>query len=179
MEAGRATEKTKALEAAVTLIRGVVDEVRTIQKDLRPSLLDDLGIVATIGSFCREFQAIYADISIQKDISVEDHEVPEPGKTAIYRILQEAMNNVAKHSHAGEVRIRLGKSSEGGLEFAVEDDGLGFDPGMAHALPGGSGVGLSSMRERAELSGGTFSILSAPGSGTIIRTLWPQPNTPA
>jgi len=169
---GRAGERVKALEATVTFIQGVVDEVRTMQKMLRPSMLDDLGIVATIGSFCREFQAIYEGISVQKDIQVTENEVPEPWKTTIYRILQEAMNNVAKHSKADLVRIGLRKSSDGSLDFSVEDNGSGFDPVMAHSLHGGSGVGLSSMRERTELSGGVFAVVSAPGSGTIIRALW-------
>jgi signal transduction histidine kinase len=169
----QAKERFGALESAVALIQEVVEEVRRLQKNLRPAMLDDLGIVATIRSFCREFEAIYSDISIQKDLEVPELEVPEPIKTAIYRIVQEAMNNVAKHSKAGLVRIGLRRNGES-LELAIQDHGVGFDPKLARASESGRGVGLSSMRERTELSGGAFTIESTTGFGTTVRALWPQ-----
>jgi signal transduction histidine kinase len=111
-------------------------------------LLDDLGIIATISWFCREFERLYSDIRIEKEINIEEREVPDSLKTVIFRILQEALHNVAKHAKAGLVRVALTKA----------DDGFG----------------LTSMKERAELSGGSFTIESTPGAGTTIRASWQE-----
>ena len=75
--------------------------------DLRPSTLDDLGLIATISWFSREFEAIYTDIQIEKEIDVAENDIPLHLKTVIYRILQEALNNAAKHSRAKFVSISM------------------------------------------------------------------------
>ena len=90
--------------------------------DLRPSVLDDLGILATIGWFTREFQKVYAHISVEKQISVQENEIPDSFKTAIFRVMQEAMNNVAKHSKADLIRLTLRKI-EDRTELSIEDNG--------------------------------------------------------
>jgi signal transduction histidine kinase len=134
--------------------------------DLRPSILDDLGILATIGWFTREFQKVYSHISVDKHISIEENEIPESLKTALFRILQEAMNNVAKHSKANLIRLIL-KKAEGKIALSVEDNGEGFDLEKIK-----QGLGLTSMRERTELSGGVFEVESTPGTGTTIKASW-------
>jgi PAS domain S-box-containing protein len=96
-----------SLETVIPLTQKTIEEVRTIVKDLRPSILDDLGILATIGWFCREFKNVYTGIRIETTIDIEEDEVPSHLKTIIYRILQEALNNVAKHSRANFVHLRL------------------------------------------------------------------------
>ena len=149
-----------------------IEEVRRIVKDLRPSILDDLGILATIGWFCREFQNVYAGIRIETTINVEENEVPPYLKTTIYRIMQEALNNVAKHSRASLVHLQLKKNGRG-LNLSIKDNGRGFDLDKAMALKTSSrGFGLASMRERAELSGASFEINSAGESGTMIKVVW-------
>jgi len=161
-----------SLEAVVSMIQNGIEEVRRIQMDLRPSTLDDLGIIATISWFCREFQTIYAQIRIEKEIDIQEDEVPDPLKTIMYRILQEALHNVAKHSQADHVRLSLRKTNSN-LELAIEDNGLGFD--LEHVLSVESskrGLGLASMRERTELSGGSFAVESSRGAGTTIRAVW-------
>jgi signal transduction histidine kinase len=75
--------------------------------DLRPSTLDDLGILATLEWFCREYQKIYSHIHIEKEIDLQESEVSIPLKTAIYRVMQEAMNNIAKHSGASRAQVSL------------------------------------------------------------------------
>lgn len=85
----------------------------------------------------------------------------------IYRVLQEALNNVAKHSQAKSVLVSLRKLRSA-MELAIDDKGIGFDLENARA-----GLGLASMRERVELSGGMFSLESAQGKGTVIRAIWP------
>ena len=161
-----------SLEAVIPLTQKTIEEVRSIVKDLRPSILDDLGILATIGWFCREFQNVYAGIRIETTIEVAENKVPPYLKTTIYRIMQEALNNVAKHSQASFVHLQL-KKNESHLSLSIQDNGRGFNLDRAMALKTSSrGIGLASMRERAELSGATFEINSAVKSGTMIKVVW-------
>lgn len=157
----------QSLENLVSMIRESIEEVRRIQMDLRPSVLDDLGIIATIGWFTREFEKVYSFVSIRKEIQIEEKEVPAPLKIVIYRILQEALNNIAKHSRANLAIVALRKK-EDYIELTIEDNGAGFD---LENYP--KGFGLGSMRERVELSGGVFTVETAIGSGTAIRASWP------
>jgi len=163
----------ESLKGPILLIQKAIEEVRRIVMDLRPSTLDDLGIVPTINWFCREFQNIYSGIAVQKEIDVQEKDVPEEVKTAIFRVLQEAFNNLAKHSQSDIVYLSL-KKKEGRLALAVRDRGGGFSPEeMVSWERRGGGFGLASMRERTELSGGTFSIESSKGVGTIVHASWP------
>ncbi len=162
------------LEAVVPMIQEAIEEVRRISMDLRPSILDDLGVLATITWFCREFQTIYSGIRIQKQIDIQENEVPDHLKTVIFRVLQEALNNVAKHSKAELMRLYLRKTG-GTIELAIEDNGLGFDLEDTLSVESTKrGLGLTSMRERTELSGGSFAIQSTRGAGTIVRASWPR-----
>ena len=165
-------EGVKSLQAGIPLIQQAIEEVRKISMDLRPSSLDDLGVLATISWFCREFKKVYAGIAIEKEIGVEEADIPDPLKIVIYRVLQEALNNAAKHSRAQRILIRMSRVS-GGLELSVRDNGRGFDVEEALVKDGLTrGLGLASMRERVELSEGVFSIESGPGRGTAIRAIW-------
>jgi len=162
----------ESLKGLIPLIQTAIEEVRKIGMDLRPSTLDDLGILATITWFCREFELIYSGIQIEKRMEVEEEDVPYSLRTTIYRVLQEALNNVAKHSQANLGSVVLRKTNNG-LELAVQDNGVGFDEGsVPRAAATKQGLGLASMRERVELSGGSFSIESGPGQGTVVRACW-------
>jgi signal transduction histidine kinase len=151
----------KAVESVKRLIpkvAGALDELRRVSTDLRPSILDDLGLLPTLSWFVREFEIANPNTRIEKHIRLIEKDVQEPLKLAIFRILQEAVNN----------------SEEGVLAFAVEDDGIGFDTGAsARRGDARAGLGLQSMKERAELSGGTFAVTSAPGQGTKVCASWP------
>ncbi len=157
-----------SLEAIMPIIHQSIEEVQRIGMNLRPALLDDLGLLATIGWFIREYQKTYPSIRVEKQIEIEETQVPDHLRTVIYRILQEAMNNIAKHSNANLVSISLRQKKEGRIELVIEDNGIGFD---MESITGG--LGLGSMRERAELSGGSFDIESVLGKGTLIRASWP------
>jgi PAS domain S-box-containing protein len=170
----KARSKSKeALESIIPVIQQSVEEVRRIQMDLRPSTLDDLGILATLEWFCREYQKIYSHLHIEKEISIKEDEVSTPIKTVIYRVVQEALNNIAKHSKADLIHLSLGKG-EDKIQLVIQDNGQGFD--LEEILsPDRSrrGLGLTSMRERTELSRGTFEIETNKGKGTTIRASWP------
>jgi len=162
----------KPLESVIPLTQKTIEEVRRIVKDLRPSILDDLGILATITWFCREFQKVYESIRIIIGIEIQESDIHSPLKTVIYRILQEALNNIAKHSQADLVHLSLRKE-DNAVVLTVHDNGTGFDLSEAISLqPSRRGFGLASMRERAELSGGKFEIESVIGQGTAIRVRW-------
>ncbi len=161
-----------ALETIVSTVQSGIEETRRIMTSLRPAMLDDLGIVATISWHCREFEAIYAGVRIEKEISVEETEVPDRLKIVIYRIVQEALHNITKHSRAEQIGVSLTKSQ--GMALRIYDNGVGFDVEQTLAREGAiKGLGLESMKERTELSGGTFFIESHTGKGTTIRALWP------
>ncbi len=165
--------KRESLQTLIPMIRESIEEVRRIQTNLRPSLLDDLGIMATLKWFSREFGKIYSAIQIVHDFQMEEEEIPSSLKIVLYRIIQEAFNNIAKHSRATRIRLTLRKL-DSRMELVIEDNGVGFDPNFP--LPPeslGKGFGLNSMRERTELSGGIFSIESAIGKGTLLRASWP------
>ncbi len=168
-----AGSSVNSLNSLIPIIQSTVEEVRKITMDLRPSTLDDLGILATIAWFCREFQETYTNVRIQKEIGLGETDIPESLNTVIYRVLQEALNNVAKHSGADSVTIFLTKRN-GTIELTIEDNGRGFVLKEALDIDGSErGFGLGSMKERIELSGGSFSLKSVRREGTTIRASWP------
>lgn len=169
---GNTREAETKLGSVLSLLQNAVDEVRRIQMDLRPSMLEDLGIGATINWFCREFQKVYSTIQIEKRIGVEEDEIQQSLKISLYRIIQEAFNNIAKHSKGDRAVLSL-ETNHNGIVLTIQDNGQGFDPEEARKRYR-KGLGLSSMKERAELSGGSFAIESAKGKGTTIRALWPS-----
>ena len=167
------TLSVELLQDLVSVVQKSVEEVRNVSMALRPSTLDALGIISTITWFCREFQKVYPDIRIETEIDIQEDEVAEPLKIIIYRIIQEALQNVGKHSKADTIRICLQKT-DGMIELAVEDNGSGFDTDEAFSVEASMrGFGLGSMKERTELSDGTFVIDSVKAKGTIIRASWP------
>ncbi|MCU0597367.1 MAG: histidine kinase [Desulfobacterota bacterium] len=157
----------ESLRDLATNLAQTIGEVRRIMTDLRPSILDDLGILSALSFLCREFEATYSHICVEKRIGISEEQVPEALKIVIFRISQEALNNAAKHSDASRVQLYLQKAQDR-VELTLQDNGQGFRPDEIV-----KGFGLSTMRERAELSGGTFSLESTQGGGTIIRASWP------
>ena len=111
------------------------------------------------------------DIDLQ--LHVDEEEVNEQLKIVIYRIVQEALNNVAKHSQADSVKVSLSKT-EDELDLSIQDNGRGFDSRKYSDREGHiGGLGMESMRERAEISGGSLEIISEPRQGTTVRARWP------
>jgi PAS domain S-box-containing protein len=159
------------LRALAPTIQDAVEEVRRIATELRPAILDDLGLLATIGWHLREFGKTHPSIAVTQQLAAAESDVPHGLRVPIFRILQEATNNVAKHSRAAHLVVGLGTAG-GRLWLWVQDDGVGFDAGSPPPADGKGGFGLSSMRERAELSGGAFSVSSTPGGGTTVRAEW-------
>ncbi|WP_321527596.1 PAS domain S-box protein [Sedimenticola selenatireducens] len=169
MERGRGTTTEKLRDLLVKVQMGI-DEVRRISMNLRPATLDQLGIVATISWFCRECAAELPHMEIQKEVDVIEEHIGEEIKATIFRILQEAFNNIAKHSQAKSATVRLYLKNKL-LRLSIEDDGKGM--AMNNGVTPVYSLGLISMRERAECTGGTLSIFSQIGKGTKVEVTWP------
>ncbi len=159
-------EKPQLLEQ-VTNMRQVLsqtlDEVHNLAVQLRPAALDDLGLEAALGRFVQEWQRQHR---IQADLTVHigENRLPEIIETAIYRIVQEALTNVARHAQATSASV-LVHHRQRDVVTVIEDDGIGFDPGTVSA---NGHLGLLGIRERAELLQGRMTIESAPGKGTSV-----------
>ncbi len=169
MDRAALQDKSKKIMAALL---EAVGKIRSMQGDLWPYVLDDIGILATIDWYCREFEKNHPGITIERKEEAAEIEILPSAKIVIYRILQETLNNVAKHSRASQVTIRLA-TRDHRLEFSIEDNGIGFDleEAIARRSPWG-GLGLLNIKARTELSGGLFGIESAPGIGTTVCASW-------
>lgn len=158
------------LQDVVEKIRDTIEEVRRTSMDLRPSILDDLGLMATINWFCREFGTMFPWIEVVKEVDILEKDIREELKVVIFRIMQEAFHNITKHASATRVEIAL-RLERDELKLRIYDNGSGFV--MNADVVNGPSLGLKSMRERAELMGGQFDIQSARGAGTRIIVSWP------
>lgn len=166
-------DSSGTLTTLAQMVQHSMEEVRRIMVNLRPPVLDNYGLIATIDWFENRLRSIYGGITFHKEISLDEECVSEALKIVIFRVIQEAVNNAAKHNPSARVRIVL-TADQGRLDLCIDDDGIGFD---ADAVLNGAnpkkGLGLTSMRERVELSGGQFSIASQVGQGTQINASWP------
>ncbi len=162
-----------SVEKILQMIDETIEETRQISEKLRPSILDDLGLVKTIGWLVRDAQMLHPDMQIRTHIEVTESDLPESLKIVIYRIIQEAFNNIAKHSNADAVDLTLTLSAKGLLTLEIQDNGKGFDPHDLIPAEEPGGHGLDNMRDRAEFSRGNLKIISEKGDGTLIRILWP------
>ena len=164
------------LEYLNQLIQNSMQEVREISLNLRPSLIDDLGILSTISWLSTKFEKTYPWVFVDQQINIKEEDISEPLKIVIYRILQEAMNNIARHCHCETVRI-IFQRNKASIDLIIEDTGDGFDLDEQLSIKSdheNQKMGLISMKERAKLSGGRFSIQSKIGVGTRIKVTWPD-----
>lgn len=160
-DAGSAAEQ---ISKARRLAAEALDEVRSAMAGLRPPVLDDLGLAASLSSLAHDCPGLALDVEVQ----ALSRPLPEHVETAIYRIAQEAIQNVLKHAEAGQARVELRERRDGVL-LEISDDGIGFDPGRVADARGPTGHGLSGMRQRAELLGGWLEIDTEAGAGTTVR----------
>jgi two-component system sensor histidine kinase UhpB len=171
---------TPSLQAGLSRVREVVDRtlggVRTIIADLRPSLLDDLGLAAAL-RWQAQHRLEAAGVRVDLQIQGEGRRLPPPVETALYRILQEAITNILKYAAAAYVEIDLDLSRRDIVTARIEDDGRGFDRADFGPTAHGQGVGIFGMQERANLVGGTLQIDSSPGEGTEVRVSIPIQGT--
>jgi signal transduction histidine kinase len=165
--AGRGDPGTKdgVIRQAIEDIELEIDNLRGIITDLRPSMLDDLGLLPAIEALLDRRRE--GGLEIETELSLPDPAAGAAGldpalETTIYRLVQESLTNVVKHANADNVRVAIA-CTDAGVTIEVQDDGKGFDTGQPS-----SGFGLAGMRERVYLAGGTLELESA-GQGTLVR----------
>ena len=152
-----------------TLVSDALEEARRATIGLRPAVLDDLGLAAGLRSLAAGLSGIQVELDVDVDLEKRSPSLAPHVETAVYRVAQEALQNVQKHARPTLVRILLHRRA-GGLELSVIDDGLGFEPPDQPKL---TSYGLEGMRERATLLGARLEVRSLPGRGTTVRLLVP------
>lgn len=161
------------IKKTVFYLADTIHETRRISAKLRPLSLEELGLLPTIESYVRNFSDLYGTIQVDLTMEASEAQIPDPLKIVIYRILQEALSNVAQHSKASRVSIQL-KIDQGRINFEMRDDGKGFDANITeHTHIEENSFGIQNMFERTELMGGHFSLMSSPAAGTCITIDFP------
>ena len=161
-----------ALDGAVDEIKGLVEEVRRISSNLSPSMLEDFGVHVALEWLCKEFKAQNRGVAIECSVRIDEGDTPELVKVAIYRVAQEALQNIAKHASATQVGATL-ELVDDSVKLLISDNGVGFDQQEPRTgYDGKSGLGLRSMQERVEATGGQFELKSAPQKGVEVTALW-------
>jgi PAS domain S-box-containing protein len=159
------------VDRIVPVLQRSINETRAIYMGLRPRMLEDMGIVVTLRWFCREMQNLYPNMHFEPEIDIEEDDVPEPFKIAIFRIAQEALNNAAKYSKAKWVDLSL-TQKDGVIRLVIADEGIGMDLDYIIQSSTAKSLGLTGMKERVELTGGKFSMKSVPNEGTSVEAVW-------
>ncbi|MHA1524756.1 MAG: cache domain-containing protein [Alphaproteobacteria bacterium] len=160
---------------SIGILESAINEVRRISKDLRPSVLDDMGLAAAVTSLTKDFQS---QTGIEVEVAVErvENRLTEEAKTALYRVVQEALTNIARHAQADAVTVALtlGRTH---LKLTIGDNGVGLAAGSAHSRPGigrrGPGIGVRNMTERVESHGGILKMAQNKDRGTLVTVRLP------
>lgn len=167
LERDAAGEARVRLQDAQRIVGDCLAAISARVLDLRPTLLDDIGLAAALDDYCRR-QEERAGVCITLDADPAVERLPEEIRITAFRVVQEAVNNAIRHAGASCIGVRL-QGRDAALELCIEDDGRGFDP----EAPRAGRVGLDAMRERCALVGGELHIDSAAGAGTRLRARLP------
>jgi signal transduction histidine kinase len=159
-------------DGAIERLRAAVDEVRRVSSNLAPSMLEDFGLAVALEWLCKEFNSNCPQTLANCTLCIDECDTPDLVKISIYRLVQEALNNVSKHASATGVDISLTATLDG-VGLTVADNGIGIDERKLKIEPAGRAyLGLRGMRERVEATGGAFDIESSPGEGVVIHAEW-------
>jgi PAS domain S-box-containing protein len=154
------------LRDSLALVDGTLQSIENVMAELRPPLLEEYGLGAALGWYAEEFcKRTGIEVAFTDQAREKNRELRRDAAVALFRIAQEALNNVAKHANARRVAIAV-SADAGRMTVEIRDDGAGFDAVAAEARA--SRWGMPTMRERAEAAGGRLDIASAPGSGTVL-----------
>jgi two-component system sensor histidine kinase UhpB len=164
---GQDTPPEQAAEVAELkrLVNQAMEELLNLARHLRPSALDDHGLMPALEAQLKRFSS-RTGVEVRLNREGDPNELPEDVQTALYRVTQEALANVARHAGATVVEVDVEVAEQ--IELRVRDDGAGFHPGELASDSGGIGLGLGGMAERARLVGGELDVRSAPGGGTTV-----------
>jgi two-component system, NarL family, sensor histidine kinase UhpB len=161
---------TRRIRGMAAMLDRTLDTLHRLATDLRPPLLDQLGLRAAIRALARDFET-RTGVRTHVEVAAPDDPLDASLTTTAYRILQEALTNVARHAGASRVDIAL-RVTPRDVTLEVRDDGCGIS---AQELESRNALGLLGMRERARSCGGDVHVIGTPGQGTIVRAAFPQP----
>ena len=169
------THSTQGLKGKIAhtqkLVEKSVNIVHRFARDLRPTLLDDLGLIPALHSHLKEFSKRTKTLgTLTAFAGVE--KLSNDRRTVLYRVAQSALNNISQHAHASSVKVSIRKV-DNTICMSIKDNGRAFDVERVRYAKGRKGLGLLGMRERVEMVGGSFLIESAPGKGTTITAQLP------
>lgn len=168
---------TEDLQRKITstqrLVEKSVDIVHRFARELRPTVLDDLGLIPALHSFAKSL-AKRTGLRVHLKVFSGVEELDNAKRTVLYRVAQEALTNVARHAHAGEVEVNIGRLP-GAVRMEIKDDGKSFQVQRVLHAKRNNRLGLLGMRERVEMVGGSFRIESSPDQGTTVRAEIPFP----
>jgi len=167
------TKATEVLQSLQPELVSISKDVHEMSYRLHPSLLSDLGLVAALQTECERVQR-YTDAEIVVQVGDVREKIPADKALCVYRIAQEAVNNAIRHADAATIEVTFEQEGQS-LVLSVRDDGKGFDPAGEDTR---AGLGLLSMRERAQLEGGSWAIQSQPGRGTTVTAILPLQGVP-
>jgi signal transduction histidine kinase len=166
----RLRARAVGISDSLAAVDDAIRQVRTAAFDLRPAVLDDLGLGPALRSLCRQV-ARRSGITVACRAAIGDMRLPSDVETTCYRVAQEAITNTLRHSGARHLRVGIVlRRRAGTLDLEVRDDGAGFDPSLCS---GARCIGLRGMAERAAIVGGTLEVRSGPGRGTTVLARFP------
>jgi len=172
---GEQEEPSEALQNASARIRDATHQLVALCSELRPRMLDDLGLLPALSGYFRDFSQENRAVFVSPRITVTESDIPAGLKLAIFRIVQAALSNVARHSKASAVRVFL-SMFEDELRLGIEDNGVGFDvERWRNRRNGHHGCGLGVIQRWAEVSSGRCNIEATPRRGTRVSALWRMP----
>lgn len=166
----------RRLEESISILDRLLQQIRALSLDLRPSVLDDQGLGEALAWFGERIgERSGLDVSIENEL--DDSTIPPSIANACFRIAQEALNNAVRHAQAHHLEMRFAVQDDV-LDLSIRDDGIGFDvPAQQRRAVAGTSLGLISMQERATLAGGTTEITSSAGAGTQVHARFPLHST--
>jgi signal transduction histidine kinase len=157
--------------AIVPLLQSAIKDVEAIATALRPSSLDEIGLLRTIGWFCREFDRLHPAIHVLEELAVQEEDVPEPLKIVIYRVIESAFINIARYEHTDQIALAL-QCKDGTVSMAIDD----ISQDSRYAAPAERETDLQQRfgeaQERTTLSGGSFRIARGKAGGIALRASW-------
>jgi signal transduction histidine kinase len=170
---GADDENTKSLESIVPVIQSAIQEVRNIATELRPSSLDDLGLIPTLNWFCREFARLHPGMQIEREIKLPEEEIPSALKIVIFRIIEMTLENIAQYSQTDRVGLVL-RLDDGAVTLEISD--APSEPALHPSLAPDPQLRFAEIRERTTLSYGVFSVTRDQAGGVMLHAAWPGQN---
>jgi len=162
-----------SLNTILSALQGAIEEVQEMATELRPSSLDELGLLPTIRWFCREFEYLHPDIRIEQQISLQEQEIPEQLKIVIYRIIEAVLKDIGKNPHKDRIRLSL-QPNANAIILAIDDipqDSTSVAPALSRGTPHPR-VRFAAAQERATVSGGAFSAAFNREGGITLHASW-------